>query len=163
MPVDIQPILAEAVLNPKRTTGRPQVAHAMIRAGYVATVHEAFDKWLGHDRPAFVAREGPSCETVIAIIHHAGGLASLAHPGKTLIDARIPALCEAGLDAIEAHHSDHDPLLVERYVALARSNGVLVTGGSDFHGDPQQQREPGSRTLPEADWIRLKAASGTHA
>jgi predicted metal-dependent phosphoesterase TrpH len=135
----------------------------MIRAGHVATIAEAFDKWLAHGRPGFVPREGPSCEDVIVAIHAAKGLASLAHPGKTSIDDRIPALCEAGLDALEAHHSDHDAVLVERYVSLARATGVLVTGGSDFHGDPQQQREPGSRTLPEQDWLRLKAASGMYA
>jgi len=163
MPVDVQPLLKEAALNNGRSIGRPQVAQAMIRAGHVASIADAFDKWLGQGRPAFVPREGPSSEAVIAVIHGADGLASLAHPGKTGIDARIPALCEAGLDAIEAHHSDHDAALVEHYTRIASVAGVLVTGGSDFHGDPQQQRAPGSRTLPEQDWLALKAASRAHA
>ncbi len=163
MPVDVKPLLAEAALNTGRSIGRPAVAQAMIRAGHVANTADAFDRWLAQDRPAFIPREGPSCETVIAAIHGAHGLASLAHPGKTSIDARIPALCEAGLDAIEAHHSDHDTATVERYLQMARVAAVLVTGGSDFHGDPQQRRAPGSRTLPEQDWLRLKAASGVHA
>jgi predicted metal-dependent phosphoesterase TrpH len=163
MPIDLEPLLAEAGLKPGRSLGRPEVARAMIRAGYVVTISEAFDRWLAHGRPGFVPRKGPSCEAVIEIIHHAGGLASLAHPGRTDIDARIPALCRAGLDALEVHHSDHDAPLVERYLVMSVAAGVLVTGGSDFHGDPQQRRSPGSRVLPEPDWHRFKAAASLHA
>ena len=84
-----------------RAIGRPQVARAMVEAGHVAIRARAFDRWLGRDQPAFVPRSGPSPEDVIATIHDAGGLASLAHPGRTRIDARIPALRDAGLDALE--------------------------------------------------------------
>jgi predicted metal-dependent phosphoesterase TrpH len=163
MPVDVEPILAEARLNAGSSVGRPQVARAMVTAGHATSVAEAFDKWLGHARPGYVARNGPACERVISAIHDAGGLASLAHPIKTSTDQRILALCAGGLDAIEAYHSDHDPVTVDHYLALAATAGVLVTGGSDFHGDPGQGREPGCRTLPQADWQRLKAASGTYA
>lgn len=163
MPVDVQSLLADATANTGRSIGRPQVARAMIRAGHVGTMSDAFDRWLAQDRPAFVPREGPTCEAVISVIREAGGLSSLAHPGKTAIDPRIPALCEAGLDAIEVHHSDHDRALVDHYLRMAVAADVLVTGGSDFHGDPQQRRSPGSRTLPEHDWQRLKAASRAHA
>ena len=69
-------------------------------------------------------------------IHHAGGLASLAHPGRTAIDARIPALRDAGLDALEVYHSDHDAAASDRYRRLADDLGLLMTGGSDYHGDP---------------------------
>lgn len=154
--IDVEPLLAGARLNPGRSVGRPLVAHAMIRAGHVGSVEEAFDTWLGHGRPAFVPRQGPSCEAVIDRIHAAGGLASLAHPGKTGIDGRVPALCAAGLDALEAYHSDHGPDLVKHYRELALREGVLVTGGSDFHGDPNQRREPGSCVLPEEDWLRFE-------
>jgi hypothetical protein len=156
MAIDVEPLLAGARSNPGRSVGRPQVAQAMIRAGHVGSIDEAFSTWLAYGRPAFVPRQGPSCEAVIDRIHAAGGLASLAHPGKTGIDHRIPALCAAGLDALEAHHSDHDPGRVEHYRSLARREGVLVTGGSDFHGDPSQRREPGSCILPEDDWHRLE-------
>lgn len=163
MPVDVEPLLLEARLNAGRSIGRPQIARAMILAGHAATMSDVFDRWLGQGRPGFVPREGPSCETVIAAIHSAGGLASLAHPGKTAIDSRIPALCAAGLDAIEVHHSDHDQALVEHYARMAREAGVLSTGGSDFHGDPQQRRAPGSRCLPEAEWFQLQAKARSHA
>jgi predicted metal-dependent phosphoesterase TrpH len=163
LPVDLEPLITQTGASTGRSLGRPQIARAMIHAGHVSTISEAFDMWLAQDKPAFVCREGPTCEAVIEAIHAAGGLASLAHPGKTSIDARIPALCAAGLDAIEAHHSDHDAALVAHYAHMAQSAGVLLTGGSDFHGDPQQSRSPGSRALPEEDWLRFKAASRAHA
>jgi hypothetical protein len=135
----------------------------MVQAGHVADTQEAFDKWLGSDRPAFVTRTGPPPEQVIDAIHRAGGLASLAHPGRTRIDARIPDLAAAGLDAIEVYHSDHDAAAVERYRAMARELDVLITGGSDFHGDPARGVRPGSAALPDEQWQRLRAARHRHA
>lgn len=158
VPVDVEPLLSEAARQTGRSIGRPQVARAMVQAGHVADVSGAFDRWLGHGCPAFLPREGPSCEAVIGILHDAGGLTSLAHPGKTGIDARIPSLREAGLDALEAYHSDHDAALVERYTRRARDLGMLVSGGSDYHGDPSHGREPGRIGLPPAEWQRLRAA-----
>jgi predicted metal-dependent phosphoesterase TrpH len=92
----------------------------MIAAGHVETTNEAFDKWLGQGCPAFVERVGPSPEDVIGTLHRAGGIVSLAHPGRTKMDGRIAALRDAGLDAIEAYHSDHDAATTHRYLALAR-------------------------------------------
>lgn len=163
MPLDLAPLLAEAREQTGRSIGRPRLARAMIDAGYVADTREAFDRWLARGCPAFVARTGASPEDVIAIIHAAGGLASLAHPVKTGIDARIPALRDAGLDAIEVYHSDHDAGCVARYAQLAASLDLLATGGSDFHGDPTHGLEPGSVTLPGVEWERLSAARDRHA
>src|SRR5262245_58711194 len=114
MPVDLSEALAAVGQHSTRAIGRPQVARAMVAAGHVADTREAFDKWIGPDQPAFVPRSGPSPETVIETIDRAGGLASLAHPGRTQIDWRIPALRDAGLDAIEAYHSDHDAESADR-------------------------------------------------
>jgi predicted metal-dependent phosphoesterase TrpH len=135
----------------------------MVAAGYVASTREAFDRWLGRDQPAFVPRSGPSPEAVIATIHRAGGLASLAHPGRTLIDARIPALRDAGLDALEAYHSDHDAAAADRYRRMADGLGLLITGGSDYHGDPSHGVSIGGSTLPPEAWQRLHAARHRHA
>jgi predicted metal-dependent phosphoesterase TrpH len=143
----------------QRSVGRPLVAQAMIAAGYVSDVREAFDRWLGHGRPAFVPRSGEPPEAVIAIVHAAGGLVSLAHPGRTRIDERIPKLRAAGLDALEAFHSDHDEAQTRTYAQMADELGCLVTGGSDFHGDPARSLAPGDITLPEPRWQRLLAAA----
>ena len=159
MPVDIGPLIASTHRDPARSIGRPQLARAMVDAGYVADTREAFDRWLGRGAPAFVARSGPTPEDTIAIIHAAGGLASLAHPGADdVTPARISALAASGLDAIEVFHSDHDAVMTERYALLARELKLLMTGGSDFHGDPSHGLSPGSITLPAEEWDRLCAA-----
>ena len=158
VPVDVEPLVRQAGRESGRSVGRPQVARAMIDAGHVADTQEAFDRWLGQGRPGFVPRAGPAPEAVIEIIHQAGGIASLAHPGKFGLDARIPSLAEAGLDAVEAFHPDHDASLVRRYVQAARGLDLLLTGGSDFHGDPGHGLSPGAVTLPAAEFARLRAA-----
>jgi len=157
VPIDVSPLLEQAGRNDGRTLGRPQVARALIAAGHVTDTNEAFERFLAKGRPGFVARAGASVEEVIKVIHDARGLVSLAHPGLTEIDARVPALCNAGLDAIEAYHSDHDPAMRDRYLDMARRHNVLVTGGSDYHGDPAHGLSPGSVTLPAEEWERLSA------
>jgi hypothetical protein len=150
----------------RRPTGtslaRPHVARAMVAAGYAKTVQAAFDLWLAEGRPAFVERVGPSPAEVTAVVHAAGGLISLAHPGRTRVDAEIPGMVEAGLDAIEVFHSDHDAGLVSRYHAMATQLGVLMTGGTDFHADPASPLTVGTVTLPPHEWERLSAARHRH-
>ncbi len=163
MPIELGSLLFDAQRQTGRSIGRPNVARAMIEAGYVADIREAFDRWLGNGGPAFVSREGASTEAVIAIIHAACGLASLAHPGRTQIDERLTALRDVGLDALEAFHSDHDATTKERYARVAHDLGLLMTGGSDFHGDPARGLAPGGATLPPAEWQRLQDAQHRHA
>lgn len=163
MPIDVSTLLADAARQRGRSIGRPQVARAMLDAGHVADIREAFDKWLGGGLPAFVRREGASSEAVIAAIHDAGGIASLAHPKRRVPDERIAMLRDSGLDAVEAYHSDHDAAQIAHYLELAASLGLLVTGGSDFHGDPSHGREVGSAGLPVAEWPRLNEAGRRHA
>ena len=159
--IDIGPMIEQSRREGGRSIGRPQDALAMVEAGHVGGIQEAFDRWLDVGRPAFVPREGPSPEAVIDMLHRAGGLASVAHPGKRGAGSRIQALAEAGLDAIEAYHPDHDATLVQQCLDLARRLDLVVTGGSDFHGEPTHGLEPGSVTLPAADWERLQARRRT--
>jgi 3',5'-nucleoside bisphosphate phosphatase len=162
-PIDTDAILAGVDREGGRSVGRPQVARAMIAAGHAADMQEVFDRWLGRGGPAFVRRRGPSPEAVIDIIHRAGGLVSLAHPGRTGIDDRIPAFREAGLDALEVHHTDHDAALVAHYGTLASRLGLLHTGGSDFHGDLRLAVRPGSTVLPPEAWHAFRQARRRHA
>ena len=162
MPVDVEPLLAEARQYSNKSIGRPRLARAMIDAGHVASIREAFDQWLGQGRPAFVERMGASPEDVIAIVHRAGGIISLAHPGRTQCDERIPGMRDAGLDAIEVYHSDHDAEMTSFYLAMAGRLELLITGGSDFHGEPGRGIEPGASVLPEPEWRRLLDACGNH-
>lgn len=155
--IDVTAILDAAASG--RSVGRPQIADALVAAGHVQTRNEAFDRFLGFDGAAYVARSGASPAEVVGIIHDAGGLASLAHPGVTARDALIAPLAAAGLDALEVRHSDHDAVAEARYRALAASLGLLVTGGSDYHGEfGHRAGRLGTVGLPADDFDRLAAA-----
>jgi hypothetical protein len=115
--------------------GRPHVAQALVEAGYVEDRGKAFDRLIGRNCPAYVPRAPFRPEDAIAVIHQAGGIASLAHPGKLGDPLRfIRKLKEAGLDALEAYHSDHSAAITERVLRWAERYGLAVTGGSDSHG-----------------------------
>lgn len=157
MPVDVDVVLSDAAARPGSSVGRPQLARALVRAGYVASVTDAFELWLASGRPAFLPREGPGPADVVAAIHDAGGVASMAHPGVTRRDELIGPLCERGLDAIEVYHSDHTPEDTQTYRRIAERYGALVTGGSDFHGDGTRRAMLGVIRLPPEDFAKLEA------
>jgi 3',5'-nucleoside bisphosphate phosphatase len=160
-PIDAEPILEAAARG--RSVGRPQVAAALCAARHVRDRSEAFERFLEHGRPAYVPRRGASPEQVIAIIHDAGGLASLAHPGLYGRDDAIASYAAAGLDAIEATHADHDAAAEARYRHLARELRLLVTGGSDFHGGGAYRvASLGVVILPDRDYAALARWADTH-
>ena len=162
MVIDIDNLLMEAATRPASSVGRPQIARALVRAGYVSSVQDAFDLWLASGRPAYVPRTGPSPVEVVKNIHDAGGIASFAHPGVTQRDDLLRPLAESGLDAIEVYHSDHSAEDTANYRMVAARLGILVTGGSDFHGDdpdkPSRSHRAvlGAITLPPEDFEALE-------
>ncbi|MDR7545623.1 MAG: PHP domain-containing protein [Armatimonadota bacterium] len=130
--------------------GRPHVARALVEAGHVRTVAEAFERFIGRGGPAYVERLKVTPVQAVQIVRAAGGLAVLAHPGWGQHDALIPDLLAAGLDGIEVYYPDHTPDQVERYRDLARRYGLLMTGGTDFHGGGLATRVAvGSQYVPE--------------
>ena len=160
--IDLEPLLADVASRPGSSIGRPTVAQALVQAGHASSVQDAFDRLLGEGCPAYVARTGVPPEDAFAFIHAAGGVASLAHPGVTRRDEMLAAWAEAGLDAIEAYHSDHSEADETRYLERARQLGLAVSGGSDFHGDDpmshrSRRRAIGGVSLPESDWVALAA------
>jgi hypothetical protein len=165
VPVDVEEVLLGAATRPGSSVGRPQVARELVRAGYVGSVQEAFDRWLATGRPAFVPRSGPSPVAVVEAIHAAGGLASMAHPGVTRRDELIAPLVANGMDAIEVFHTDHTPVAQQAYYALAHQHGIAMSGGSDFHGDETRRNTLGVTTLPAAAFeallkVRLRRGYG---
>ena len=150
MKVDVDRLLLAAAARPGSSIGRPQLARELVRVGYVASVQQAFDRWLANGRPAYVDRTGPSPAAVVETIHAAGGVASMAHPGVTKRDELIAPLIESGLDALEVYHSDHTPEDVIDYRGKAVRLNALITGGSDFHGEepPAQDGKPGRPGRP---------------
>jgi predicted metal-dependent phosphoesterase TrpH len=136
-----------------RSVGRPQIADALVRGGFAASRDEAFTKYLEFGAPAFVPRSGASPADVIRVVHDAGGIVSMAHPGLTRRDDLIPALAAVGLDALEVRHSEHDEATEARYRALASSLGLAVTAGSDYHGDTGRRASAlGNVVMPSADF-----------
>ena len=149
--------LIEAAGATGRSIGRPALADALIAAGHARSRDDAFGRLLGRGCPAYVPRHGASCRAVIEIIHAAGGVAALAHPGVLDADGLIPDLAGAGLDALEVWHSDHSPGDVAHYAALADRHGLARCGGSDFHGDGLHRATTlGAVRLPPAEFERLE-------
>ena len=154
--LDAEAILRPALDNPRKAAGRPWIARALVDGGHVASTDEAFERWLVRGRPAFVPRLGASPAEVIARIHDAKGVASLAHPALVGHDEWIHSMVSDGLDALEAYHSQHDPEATSRYLAMASTMGLGVSGGSDFHGDPSHgPSRPGAVSLPRDAYEEL--------
>lgn len=131
----------EAQARGRGMTGRPHFAEIMVEKGYAANYRQAFDDYLDESAKGYVYRREPQFAEAVAQILKAGGIASLAHPVRVKGDlaAMLPELCGAGLNAIEAYHSDHGARETELYLGLAKRHGLMVTGGSDFHGSPKPE------------------------
>ena len=130
--------------------GRPHVARALVEAGYVASVSEAFDKLLGTGKPAYVEKERFRIAEAVSLIRGAGGVTSVAHP--TLYpdhERMVPRLLDGGIDGVEVMHPDVDALNRERYTNLARFRNKLTTGGSDDHGSVKTSETLGTVRVPE--------------
>ena len=130
--------------------GRPHVARALVEAGYVASVSEAFDKYLGTGKPGYLGKERFAIDEAVELIHTAGGVLSVAHPtlypDHTLL---VPRLLDAGIDAVEVMHPQVDDGNRERYTNLARFRGKFTTGGSDDHGTVKTSETLGTIRVPE--------------
>lgn len=115
--------------------GRPHAARALIEAGVVAGITEAFDRYLGWKRPAFVPKTLPGIEEVTGLVRGLGGVTSAAHLKDRATAGGLRRLHTAGVDAVEVSHPSHDETTRIRIEQLAGDLGLLTTGGSDFHGD----------------------------
>jgi 3',5'-nucleoside bisphosphate phosphatase len=142
---------------------RPHVAQALVEAGVVPTLKDAFsDELIGSGGRAYVEKHALSPLDAIALIHRAGGACVLAHPGTWREAAPVPdgvieELIEAGLDGIEAHHPEHSPELEARYVALAEARSLFWTGSSDCHGTRYDPVRLGMRRTPREQLEALRA------
>ena len=164
--LDADAILAPAIDDPQKSVGRPWIARALIASGHASDTSDAFARWLARGRPAFVPRAGAPPAEVVARIHDASGLASLAHPGLLGRDEWIADLAAKGLDAVEAFHSKHDAVATARYLSIAASLGLAVSGGSDYHADEAHgPASPGSVSLPPErfDELAARCQSGRRA
>jgi len=149
---------------------RPHIARAMVEAGHVATEQEAFDRYLGSGKPAARARPAPDAATAIAAMRAAGGTTSLAHPvfsqdaGAAArleqLPGRLDAMREVGLQAMECAYPDATPEIIDRLTVLAHERGLIVTGGSDYHGPGKAPFAPLGREAVDGGVVNaLRAAA----
>jgi predicted metal-dependent phosphoesterase TrpH len=134
MPIDAQ--VEALATEDDDALGSPTIARALIAAGFATTVEDAFSRIIGHGRPGYVRREGLGPEDAIAAIRAAGGIPVLAHfregPGRPDV---IRELIEGGLGGLEVYYRSFDRATVDAMEALAQTNRLIPTGGSDYHGD----------------------------
>ncbi len=151
VPVTVEAVLREAG---EGAVGRPHVARAMMAGGWVRDFREAFDKWLGWGRPAYVDKPRFDIADGIALVHRAGGLAVWAHPGEDATPARVATLAAVGLDGVEVLHPSHPPYLSQKLMQTVESAGLLPSGGSDWHGTHDGPRRLGGQLVPKVwlDW-----------
>jgi len=157
------PLDAEAVfaLANCRSPGRPHVGRALVEGGFCPSMDEAFDRFLKKNRPAWVPKFKISARNAIALIHQAGGLAVMAHPGLNNSDEIIPELVAAGLDGIECFHTKHSLATRTHYLRLAGQHHLLVSGGSDCHGMSKGKPLIGTVKLPYENVQLLKKKAAT--
>lgn len=116
------------------SVGRPHIAQALLEAGIVRSKQEAFERFLTSGKPAYVPRPKLTPAEAIQIIHGAGGVAVLAHPGLVKNDRVVREILALGIDGIEAYHSDHSDAQRQFYARWGLDLGLIVTGGTDSHG-----------------------------
>jgi predicted metal-dependent phosphoesterase TrpH len=154
------PLRVEAVfaLANCKSPGRPHVARALVKEKLIGSLDEAFERFLKKGRPAWVPKTKMSALESVELIHQAGGLAVMAHPGLNRSDEIIPDLVGAGLDGIECFHTKHSTMMSERYLEIAEKFSLLVTGGSDCHGFSKSRPLIGTVKLPYEHVEKLSAA-----
>jgi predicted metal-dependent phosphoesterase TrpH len=158
MPLEADEVFA---IVKEGSAGRPHVAQVMVARGYVKTVREAFDKYLGSGKPGHVPRKTVTPEDAVRVIRKAGGVPVFAHPGLADRDELIPALIAAGLMGIECYYTEHSAAQRASYLQLCKDHDLVATGGSDFHGPKVRAAILGSPSVPLAavDALRTKAAA----
>ncbi|MCZ6602778.1 MAG: PHP domain-containing protein [Planctomycetota bacterium] len=158
--VDIPP--EDVIVEGKKgTLGRPHVARALVKHGYIKEEDEAFRKYIGRDQPGHVPRVKVSPSEGIARMKEAGAIPVLAHPGLYGREGLVDLMIVSGVMGIEAYHPDHSEGVARRFANLAADKGLLVTGGSDYHGRPRGKRFGlGAVPVPESILGPLEAAAG---
>lgn len=134
------------------SVGRPHLAQALLEKGYITSLPEAFERYIGRTGPAYAEREKMTPVEAVELVVQVGGLPVLAHPGQIENrDALIEELKAVGLVGLEAYYGNYPPTKVDELVALARRHQLIITGGSDYHAlDSPEDVEIGSVFVPDA-------------
>ncbi len=141
------------------SVGRPHIAQAMLEKGYIPSLKEAFNRYIGREAPAYVEREKMTPEEVVELITRVGGLAVLAHPAEIDdLEHVIPRLQRVGLVGIEVYYNNYTPRTTQYLASLAHKHALVATGGSDYHGMDNATETPiGGVAIPPEGVKRLFA------
>lgn len=153
--LDAQKVFAVSSIG---TVGRLHVARAMLKDGIVSSIYEAFAKYIGDRGPAYVANFRFTPSEAIKIIKEAAGIPVLAHPYCLNRDDLIPVFVDMGLMGLEAYYPEHTQSMTNYYLGIAKNFNLLVTGGSDFHGDAKPDVRMGCVKVPYELVENLKKA-----
>ncbi|MDN4594900.1 PHP domain-containing protein [Polycladomyces subterraneus] len=148
--------------SPEKNIGRPHIAELLVDKGIVRSMDEAFERYLGKDGAAYVTTRRITPFEAIDLIKEAGGVPVLAHPGLYENDELVEEIIAHGLVGLEVYHPDHDEERTERYREMAERHGLIVTAGSDFHGERHGSmfHAPiGTKTVVYKQVERLKSAA----
>lgn len=138
--------------------GRSHIARVMMGRGYIDSIEEAFEKYIGRYAFCYVEKYVYTPKDVIEIIKNVGGVSVLAHPGISDCDELIPEFIRYGMNGLEVIHSEHTLEQIEHYTNLANSYNLIVTGGSDYHGLSEKRRKQlGSVIVPESFLDNLRS------
>ncbi len=144
--------------------GRPHIARVMIKKGYASDLQEVFFRYLGNDSSAYHKIDYPDISEAISMVHRAGGVTVLAHPGDSVNFTALKKMKEYGLDGIECYHPSHNTSHQRRYLDYCHNYDLLPTGGSDFHGMVQDNNHLGVIHIPlDPDTPLLKTLETTLA
>jgi hypothetical protein len=155
------PISFEAVLEKagQGSIGRPHIANVLIEQKYVYSFEEAFNRYLGTGKPAYVDKYRFELEHAFDLIRKVGGVCAIAHPGIQLTNGDLNALIQQGVEALEVVHPKHDREQTLKYRELAEKHGLIQTGGSDFHGGSKGEESFGKYTVPMEIVAQIKSVT----
>jgi len=144
------PLSEEELCSMGHMIGRPHIALLMLKKGYVPSLKIAFQLYIGDDQPCYVRGITFSVEETIAIIHEAGGKAFIAHPHLLHHRCKIKELLHLPLDGLECYYGKLNLTQEKRFIKLAKEKNLLISGGSDFHGETLEHAQLGSSWVDEA-------------
>jgi predicted metal-dependent phosphoesterase TrpH len=157
VPVEYDAVRARALGG---IVGRPHVAEEMVARGHAVNLNDAFDRFLGSDRPAYIAKRALGLQEGVALLRLAGAVPVVAHPGPSGLSGVLPHLAACGVLGLEVWHPKHDDHQMRRFGRLAEKHGFVPTGGSDFHREVPGGVLPGDLAIPREvlDALRRLAA-----
>ena len=144
--------------------GRPHVARALVDAGACDDISDAFKRYLGRGRAAYVEKPLPTLNQVTSLIHTVGGLTLAAHLGDHGTEGQIRLFQDQGLDGVEVRHPSHAPAIEQRLTRIAERLGLAISGGSDWHGDSEYgstHAALGAMQVPDTWLEQLEQRLGT--